>query len=232
MAKFLNTSGLTYHLEELIKNANEKLVLISPYLKFNEKAKELLEDKNRMKIDIRIVYGKNELSPSELKWLRTLEYVRVSFNKNLHAKCYLSESESIVSSLNLYEFSQVNNNEMGILILRDDDVSLYKDNLEEVQRIIRISDEIKFDLETIEKKDDFTINTKEEPVDTNVEEKISTHKLAKNLKITTEKCIEGLIKKGYLKNSSKGNQLTEAGINAGGEFKISRYGGYYLWPSK
>lgn len=33
MAKFLNTSGTTYHLEELIKSAKERLILISPYLK-------------------------------------------------------------------------------------------------------------------------------------------------------------------------------------------------------
>ena len=66
MAKFLNTSATTYYLEELIKQAKERLWLISPYLKFNDRIKELLEDKNRMKIDIRIVYGKancNRLKP-------------------------------------------------------------------------------------------------------------------------------------------------------------------------
>lgn len=55
MAKFLNTSGTTYYLEELIKNAQERLYLISPYLKLNDRGKELLEDKDRMKIDVRIV---------------------------------------------------------------------------------------------------------------------------------------------------------------------------------
>lgn len=55
MAKFFNTSGTTYYLEELIKNAQERLYLISPYLKLNDRVKELLEDKDRMKIDVRIV---------------------------------------------------------------------------------------------------------------------------------------------------------------------------------
>lgn len=55
MAKFLNTSGTTYYLEELIKNAQERLYLISPYLKLNDRVKELLEDKDCMKIDVRIV---------------------------------------------------------------------------------------------------------------------------------------------------------------------------------
>ena len=55
MAKFLNTSGTTYYLEELIKNAQERLYLISPYLKLNDRVKKLLEDKDCMKIDVRIV---------------------------------------------------------------------------------------------------------------------------------------------------------------------------------
>jgi len=52
MAKFLNTSATSYFLEELIKRAKERLVLISPFLKLNDRIKELLEDKNRLKIDV------------------------------------------------------------------------------------------------------------------------------------------------------------------------------------
>ena len=67
MAKFLNSSGTTYHLEELIKNASDRLIIISPYLKLNDRIKELLEDRNRLKIDIRmlnaILMKTNALSP-------------------------------------------------------------------------------------------------------------------------------------------------------------------------
>ena len=45
MAKFLTTSGINYVLEEIIKTARERLVLISPYLKLNTKVKELLGDR-------------------------------------------------------------------------------------------------------------------------------------------------------------------------------------------
>jgi len=89
MAKFLNTSATSYFLEELIKTARERIILISPFLKLNDRIKELLEDKNRLKIDVRIVYGKNELQNDEINWLKELTYIRTSFCKNLHAKCYL-----------------------------------------------------------------------------------------------------------------------------------------------
>ena len=58
-------------------------------IRLNDRIKELLEDKNRLKIEIRIVYRKSDLHPDEIKWMQRLDYIRVSFCKNLHAKCYI-----------------------------------------------------------------------------------------------------------------------------------------------
>jgi hypothetical protein len=79
VAKFLNTSATNYHLEEIIKGARDRLVLISPFLKLNDRIKELLADKDRLKIDARIVYGKSELALAEIEWLKALSFVRTSF---------------------------------------------------------------------------------------------------------------------------------------------------------
>ena len=125
MARFLDTTGVSHYLQQLINNANEKLILISPYLKINERIKNCLEEKDRFKIDIRLIYGKSELQPSENNWLKTLRSVRTSYFKDLHAKCYLNEKEAIVTSMNLYDFSQVNNYEMGIYIDKNSDKELY-----------------------------------------------------------------------------------------------------------
>ncbi|MGB5736436.1 MAG: phospholipase D family protein, partial [Thiohalocapsa sp.] len=143
MAKFLNTSATNYYLEELIKASTERLIIISPFLKFNDRIRELLEDKDRMKIDVRIVYGKSELAPQEINWLRSLAFVRTSFCQHLHAKCYVNERAAIITSMNLYDFSQVNNNEMGIHVDREQEPELYRDTYEEAQRLIRISEEVR-----------------------------------------------------------------------------------------
>jgi len=92
------------------------------------------------------------LQNDEIAWLSKLTYIRTSFCKNLHAKCYLNEGFCIIKSLNLYEFSQVNDNEMGVLVSRKDDQRLYKDAYEEAQRIIRISDEVRISLEKVSPK--------------------------------------------------------------------------------
>lgn len=227
MAKFLNTSAITYHLEELLKGARERLIIISPYLRFNDRVRELLEDKDRMKIDIRIVYGKNELHPDETNWLKSLSFVRCSFCKNLHAKCYLSETAAIVTSMNLYEFSQVNNNEMGVLITRDEDLALFSDAYTEAQRLIRISDEVKITVEKVKSSVDG------DGEDLSGDEKsLSTTQLAKRQGLKTKDMFGRLLELGFISKEDAGWQLTELGKEKGGVLKESkRFGDYIVWPA-
>lgn len=196
--------------------------------------KELLVDKNRLKIDVRIVYGKNELQPQEIEWLRGLTYIRTSFCKNLHAKCYLNEETCIVTSLNLYEFSQVNNNEMGVLISRSEDAQLYKDAYEEAQRIIRISDEVRMSLERIAAIE----NSMEQQNDSESSEaesggngKVSSSKVAQRMGMKTAQFLALAIELGYLEYQGDKQVLTQKGEKAGGEFVAkSRFGPYFVWP--
>ena len=237
MAKFLNTSATNYFLEELIKGAKDRLILISPFLKLNDRVKELLADKNRLKIDVRIVYGKSELQPEEIGWLKGLDYVRTSFCKNLHAKCYLNEELCIVTSLNLYEFSQVNNNEMGVLIRRSDDAELYKDAWEEAQRIIRVSEEVRISLERVAhdaRKDAVVVDdsTTTEPATPNDEnEKLASSRIAKKLGLKTQDFLDAMVARGWLELRDAKHCLTDKGKAAGGEFRSSaRFGPYFIWP--
>lgn len=224
MAKFLNTSATNYFLEELIKDAKDRLILISPFLKLNDRMKELLADKNRLKIDVRIVYGKSELQPEEINWLKELTYIRTSFCKNLHAKCYINEELCIITSLNLYEFSQVNNNEMGVLIRRSDDAELYKDAYEEAQRIIRISDEVRISLERVASGSDNKPDVEESS------DKLTSSKLAQKLGMKTNELMEKFVASGYLEMRDGKPYLTAKGKDAGGEFRMGQHGSYFLWP--
>lgn len=227
MAKFLNTSGTTYYLEELIKNAGERLYLISPYLKLNDKIKELLEDKDRMKIDVRMVYGKSELQPAEADWLKKLNYVRTSYCPSLHAKCYISEDACIITSLNLYEFSQVNNNEMGIFLDRNTDAGVYEDAYAEAQRIIRISDEVKISMDVVDKN-----RPVGEPVQTGekVYVMLTAAKLAEKWGMDTAQCNQKLCSLGLQEANGRFFNLTEQGKAAGGQVKKGKFGYFIVWP--
>ena len=196
------------------------------FLKLNERIKELLEDKNRLKIDVRIVYGKNELASNEVDWLSKQDYTRTSFCKNLHAKCYINENLCIITSLNLYEFSQINNNEMGILLTRNEEPDLYRDALDEAQRIVRIGAEINILNNAISSNIEDTVITEDNS------EKLTTSKFAKKLGIKTTELFDKLIAAQYIEVKDGKQFITNKGKAAGGEFKMSpKYGPYFIWPA-
>jgi phosphatidylserine/phosphatidylglycerophosphate/cardiolipin synthase-like enzyme len=100
-------------------------------------------------VNIRIVYRENKLQTDEQNWLAEQVGIRTSLCKNLHAKCYLNENEAIITSMNLYEFSQMNNNEMGIHLTKSGDPELYQAAYDEVQRLLTISEEIMVTVRTV-----------------------------------------------------------------------------------
>jgi phosphatidylserine/phosphatidylglycerophosphate/cardiolipin synthase-like enzyme len=241
MAKFLNTSAINYYLEEMIKGTRERLIVISPFLKFNDRIKELLTDKDRMKIDVRLVYGKSELAPNEINWLRSLEFVRTSFCQNLHAKCYVNEQAAIITSMNLYDFSQVNNNEMGVYIEREHDADLYRDTYEEAQRLIRVSEQVRLAAEKVdESKPKVPVQSTSKPnvapaVATPEEkpsyDKLTSSKMARALGMKTHDFMSKIEAKGWIEKNGDDYQLTAAGQAVGGEHRISKqFGPFFLWP--
>jgi hypothetical protein len=122
MAKFLTSNELNSELEKLIENANKQLILISPYIKLHDRYKSALRTKqSNHKLEIVIVFGKNvdditkSLNESDFKFLREFTNIQIRHEKNLHAKYYSSESSAILTSMNLYNYSQNNNIEAGIL---------------------------------------------------------------------------------------------------------------------
>ena len=142
MAEFQTTRAVTAGIDKIIREAEEKLVLISPYLRIDNTTRELLDDLNDKGIvTIHVIYGKNQLRTDENKWLNSLNSIKISFREDLHAKCYLNEKEALVTSMNLYAFSMQNNVEMGILVCKDEkeDEGLYKDILRHVEWIERRS---------------------------------------------------------------------------------------------
>lgn len=116
MIKFLTTQGLNYHLDELLKNAKEKIILIAPYILLHKRIKEVLAEKRSKNIPITIVCRKKDLKEPLDNYSSSIIDI-----PSLHAKCYITENGAIVSSLNLHEFSQLNNDEMGFFIKNESD---------------------------------------------------------------------------------------------------------------
>ena len=137
MAKFLETQAISNELMKLIKDAKDKIILVSPYLKVNSQIQERLRTKSKVGTlsEIVIVYGKSELKKSELEWIKDIEDLKVYEKNNLHAKCYINEEKAIICSMNLYDYSQQNNIEMGILITKKEDEEAYNSLIDEINNI-------------------------------------------------------------------------------------------------
>ena len=144
MAKFLTTQGVSADLLRIIQDAKKRIVLISPYLQINHLIKAEIEYKVKMSRDIEVwlIYREDKLRPNDREWLDSMPSIKTGLLKNLHAKCYMNEKEAILTSMNLYEYSQNNNNEMGILISSrylGNDNDVYKEIYEESLKLAMMS---------------------------------------------------------------------------------------------
>lgn len=158
MSKYLDTQSISSELMNLIKEAREKIILVTYSLQVNPQIQERLKTKSvNGRVSIEIYYGNTTLKPTECEWLKEIDGLRIFQKKNLHAKCYLNENKAIISSMNLYDYSQNNNIEMGVLIDRNDNEKDWQNLMEDISNlrvngtIVNISDLLNG--QTIEKND-------------------------------------------------------------------------------
>ncbi|MBA3827493.1 MAG: hypothetical protein H0X33_01005 [Taibaiella sp.] len=186
MAKFLNTKKSVSEIEDLIKDAGQTLILISPYLKLSKDFKELLSYRNSKDKITTVIYGKVDLNPDELKFLESLQFVILKYKDDLHAKCYLNDEKMIITSLNLYDFSMNNNKEMGVLIEKtnENDRELYEEAFKEVDYINTTSQRFAYKTETTPQDQSSRVTSKESE-----KARTSDHKPAKNIQSKNGYCI-------------------------------------------
>lgn len=134
MAKYLDTSQISSELMQLLKEAKEKIILVTYSLQVNSQIQERLKTKSKIGTlsEITIIYGNTPLKSSELKWMDEIEDLKVFQKKNLHAKCYLNENKAIISSMNLYDYSQTTNIEMGFLITKEENPEAFEQMLNDI----------------------------------------------------------------------------------------------------
>lgn len=125
MATFLTGNELNLQLENLFEFAEEYLILISPFIKLHDRfASALKVKKENADFKIIVVFGKNEedysksMKEEDFNFFRDFPNIEIRYEKRLHAKYYANESSAILTSMNLYSFSQDNNIEAGVLTNR------------------------------------------------------------------------------------------------------------------
>jgi hypothetical protein len=148
MALFLNTEKITYWLNQIIKSANNELILIVPYIKTSSNIFDSLKDADNRGVEITLIYRENKLNRKEKKKLFSLKHITILHHPNIHCKCYYNGEQLILCSMNLYEYSEINNREMGtlftkkriyenkVLLVDSDFPPIFQDAVEEIKEII------------------------------------------------------------------------------------------------
>lgn len=130
------TTDLTYQIEQLIKEESSFIIFVSPYLKLNKRLKAKMAISFDETDIVIFLFRENELSRTEYEWLEEQSNVTLIPIENLHAKIYLNEHRCLITSMNLYEYSQVNNHEIGIELNSDENRDEFLNVLEEVNLML------------------------------------------------------------------------------------------------
>jgi len=121
MTKFVTGQDLEKVIYDIIWEAEDTLLIVSPYIRLDDYFKKLF-DKHAYnpRVHLLIVFGKNEgeisrsLSQDDFDYFRKFLNVTVIYVPNLHAKYYSNELKGVITSLNLYDYSFKHNIEFGV----------------------------------------------------------------------------------------------------------------------
>jgi len=104
--KIINPNEIGAKISTLITEAFEKFYVVSPYIDLSNWKKITVNLKNATQRGVKIKFFIREIREKDSIILKSLgiEIIQI---KGLHTKLYFNEKEVIVSSMNLYEFSDL-----------------------------------------------------------------------------------------------------------------------------
>ena len=191
------------------------------------------------------IYGKvSDINPDDSTWLQSMPGIKLLFHKDLHAKCYFNEKEAIITSMNLYMFSQQNNVEMGIYISKEKDEELYNQIANEVDRIKRGSEHRTISVQKVESIKPSEPANKNEPNEGNRTKKTekkknysssnykATKELAELIGISSQKMNTLLTSNDLMYRKGKDWIATKKGQGFGGIQRGGQFGKFIVWPEE
>ena len=136
MVEFLNKDKAYAEIVSIVDKASNKVVLITPYIKMPDDLFARLKYKDGKDMKTVVVCKEKDLASEVKSKLKQLKHLELRFDEDLHAKCFYNEDSMVITSLNLYDYSQQHNREMGILINLAEDESVFKEALGEADFIV------------------------------------------------------------------------------------------------
>ncbi|MFC4633480.1 phospholipase D-like domain-containing protein [Dokdonia ponticola] len=120
---FLTDEALAEEIYDTIYYAEKFILILSPFIQLDDyfKNEVFKTHLNNAQVQIIIGFGKNESNVSRSFKKQDIEYftqfpnITIVYIPNLHAKYYGNENKAIVTSMNLIDYSFINNIEFGVM---------------------------------------------------------------------------------------------------------------------
>lgn len=149
MPRFLNTELLNEWIPKLISTSQKELVIVVPFIQLSARVYDELLKADTRGVKTVIIYRENKLSPIQKEKLGQLKNLNQFEHPTVHCKTFFNGDLLLIGSMNLYEHSENNNREMGVLFARSgdgakfignswgsaDDANIFTDFLEEYKLI-------------------------------------------------------------------------------------------------
>lgn len=139
MATFLTTTDSSAAIERVIRTAKKELMLLSAYVIPRVIYLERLKDAAKRGVRITLVFGKRKMDDRVLTLFKEVDNMTIYYLDVLHAKCFVNESEAVVTSLNLLNGSEDKNREMGVRLEKATDADAFEECIEEVRSILSVA---------------------------------------------------------------------------------------------
>lgn len=118
---FITGKELNDKIYDLIYNSEKYLLILSPFIQLGDYIKKEIfkTHLNNSNVHIIIGFGKNEnninrsLKKEDFEYFTQFKNISIVYIPNLHAKYYGNENESVVTSMNLIDYSFDHNIEFG-----------------------------------------------------------------------------------------------------------------------
>lgn len=129
MVRILSTDGLASQIRDIISQAREIVVLISPFIDEESDIFDYIWGLKRKAYSVPIfiitrtpaqIHFNKDSHRRAIKKFCEIDNCFVHYCPNLHSKCYFNESEMVITSLNMLPSSEEKNFELGVYISRYD----------------------------------------------------------------------------------------------------------------
>jgi phosphatidylserine/phosphatidylglycerophosphate/cardiolipin synthase-like enzyme len=124
---------------ELIERAQDKLLLVSPYFKPWGRLEQSIQNAVMARgVDTTLLLRGGRDRKKQYNAAKPIEEAgaHLVFLKRLHAKVYLSESEAVLTSMNLLESSALDSWEIAMRISKDKDAGIYEDVVAQCEKMM------------------------------------------------------------------------------------------------